>query len=60
MSDEPVPAEGEILLYTTPNSQLRVEVPTINYHCKEIFASKELREMLIFTASTWSSPSVTA
>jgi hypothetical protein len=66
MSDEPTPAQGEILLYTTPNSQVRVEVyyqgetlwlsqrrmaelfgvevPTINYHCKEIFGSNELRE----------------
>jgi hypothetical protein len=66
MSEEPIPAESEILLYTTPNSNVRVEVyyqaetfwlsqrrmaelfgvevPTINYHCKEIFVSKELRE----------------
>jgi hypothetical protein len=66
MSEEPIPAASEILLYTTPNSNVRVEVyyqaetfwltqrrmaelfgvevPTINYHCKEIFVSKELRE----------------
>ena len=66
MSDAPVPAGSEILLYTTPDSAVRVEVyyqaesfwltqrrmaelfgvevHTINYHCKEIFASKELRE----------------
>ncbi len=60
------PSESEILLYTTPNGGVRVEVfyqtetfwlsqrrmaelfgvevNTINYHCKEIFASKELAE----------------
>ena len=66
MSEEPTPTEGEVLLYTTPNAGVRVEVyyqaetfwlsqrrmaelfgvevPTINYHCKEVFGSKELRE----------------
>jgi hypothetical protein len=66
MSDELVPSESEVLLYTTPNGGVRVEVfyqsetfwlsqrrmaelfgvevPTINYHCKEIYGSRELRE----------------
>jgi hypothetical protein len=66
MSDELVPFESEVLVYTTPNGGVRVEVfyrsetfwlsqrrmaelfgvevPTINYHCKEIFSSNELRE----------------
>lgn len=66
MANELNPSESEILLYTTPNGGVRVEVfyqtdtfwlsqrrmaelfgvevPTINYHCKEIFASKELEE----------------
>lgn len=66
MSNEPVPPESEILLYTTPSGGVRVEVfyqsetfwlsqrrmaelfgvevNTINYHCKEIFSSKELQE----------------
>ena len=61
-----IPSESEILLYTTPNGDVRVEVlyesetfwlsqrrmaelfgveaHTITYHCKEIFASKELEE----------------
>ena len=61
-----IPSESEILLYTTPNGAVRVEVfyqsetfwlsqrrmgelfgveaHTITYHCKEIFASKELEE----------------
>ena len=66
MSDELIPSESEILLYTTTNGDVRVEVfygaetfwlsqrrmaelfgvevNTINYHCKENFASKELAE----------------
>ena len=66
MSDEMIPSESKILLYTTPNGDVRVEVfyqaetfwlnqrrmaelfgvesHTITYHCKEIFASKELEE----------------
>ena len=66
MADEPNPSESEILLYTTPDGGVRVEVfyqaetfwlsqrrmaelfgvevNTINYHCKEIFASKEFAE----------------
>ena len=66
MSHEIIPSESEILLYTTPNGDVRVEVfykaetfwlnqrrmaelfgvepHTITYHCKEIFASKELEE----------------
>ena len=66
MSDEMIPTESEILLYTTSNGDVRVEVfyqsepfwlsqrrmaelfgveaHTITYHCKEIFASKELAE----------------
>jgi len=66
MANELNHSESEILLYTTPNGGVRVEVfyqtetfwlsqrrmaelfgvevPTINYHCKEIFASKELEE----------------
>ena len=66
MSDELIPSESEILLYTTPSEDVRVEVfyrgetfwlsqrtmaelfgvevNTINYHCKEIFVSKELAE----------------
>ncbi len=66
MADEQIPSESEILLYTTPDGGVRVEVfyqtetfwlsqrrmaelfgvevNTINYHCKEIFASKELAE----------------
>jgi hypothetical protein len=66
MADELNPPESEVLLYTTPDGWVRVEVfyqtetfwlsqrrmaelfgvevPTINYHCKEIFASKELAE----------------
>lgn len=66
MANELNPPEGEILLYTTPNGGVRVEVfyqtetfwlsqrrmaelfgvevNTINYHCKEIFASGELAE----------------
>ena len=66
MSDELIPAESEVLLYTTANGAVRVEVfyqgetfwlsqkrmaelfgvevNTINYHCKEIFSSKELEE----------------
>ena len=66
VSDELIPSESEILIYTTPNGDVRVEVffgtetfwlgqrrmaelfgvevNTINYHCKEIFDSKELAE----------------
>ena len=66
MSDELISPESEILLYTTPSGDVRVEVfyggetfwlsqrrmaelfgvevNTINYHCKEIFVSKELAE----------------
>ncbi len=66
MSDQPISSESEILLYTTPAGDVRVEVfyqeetfwlsqrrmaelfgvevPTINYHCKEIFVSNELPE----------------
>lgn len=66
MDNEQNPSESEILLYTTPDGGVRVEVfyqtetfwlsqrrmaelfgvevNTINYHCKEIFASKELAE----------------
>ncbi len=66
MADELNPSESEVLLYTTPDGGVRVEVfyqtetfwlsqrrmaelfgvevNTINYHCKEIFASKELAE----------------
>src|SRR5579863_9174114 len=33
MGDEPIPRAGEILLYTTPNNQVRVEV----YYLEETF-----------------------
>lgn len=66
MSGEVVPYENEIIFYTTPEGNIRVEViyseesfwlsqkkiadlfgvevNTINYHLKEIFASGELKE----------------
>ena len=69
-SDELIPREGNVPLYTTPNGKVRievffpdeafwlsqrrtaelfgVEVPTVNYHCKEIIGSKELREEGLF------------
>jgi len=69
MTDDTPPQTGEILIYTSPDGQVKidaylqdetvwltqkkmaalfgVEVPTINYHLKEIFQAQELGEDLV-------------